>query len=148
MTTTAPTRSGAGTSGDPRLGYAVSVAINVALLYAATNVLEWNVLPFLTRTWTEVLPWVAATLIASIVANVVYLFDDTRPIRAAGDLVTNLVSVAATFRLFAVFPFDFSRYAFDWAVVARVLLVLGMAGATIAAIVALVRLLVGGRGPA
>jgi hypothetical protein len=41
--------------------------------------------------------------------------------------------------VFIVFPFDFTAYDFDWASVARVLLVVAMIGATVGAVVSLTK---------
>lgn len=138
MFTTAPNRPTRRTDDGRRLGYAIAVLANAVLLYCVLNVLEWDVLPFLTGAWAEVVPWSAGALVVSILANLIYQFDDSPPVRATGDVATNLIGLLAAYRLFEEFPFDFSAYAFDWAIVARVLLVLAMVGAAVAIVVAVV----------
>ena len=129
-----------------RTTYLIAIAGNLLLLYATHNL--WHVVPFLTDDFRRVIWPVTASLLVGVVVNLAYLAFDPRWFKSMTNVGVLGVSLAVTIRMYQVFPFDFSRYAFDWAVVARVLLVLGMAGATITTIVALVRLLVGGRGPA
>jgi hypothetical protein len=122
-----------------RVGYGFAVVINAAILIVVQNLLVWGWPPFLTAEFTEVLPWISLSLGLSILANVIYLFHDHPPVRSLGDMITNLVSVYVTFRVFIVFPFDFTAYDFDWASVARVLLVVAMIGATVGAVVSLTK---------
>jgi hypothetical protein len=124
-----------------KLGYAVAVGVNLIMLVVALNILEWGWLGFLTSEFEKVLPWVSLTLVASIIANLVYQFDDGPVVRSSGEMVTNLISIFATYRVFRVFPFDFSGYQFNWAPVTRAVLILAMAGAGVGMIAALIRLL-------
>ena len=53
----------------------------------------------------------------------------------------NAVGIAVLTRYLAVFPFDFSMYAgFNWAVLARIVLIVGIVGSAIGVIVELVKL--------
>jgi hypothetical protein len=115
-----------------RFGYMVAVAINLAMLIVVQNILEWGWLPFLTEEFAQVVPWISMSLILSIVANLVYQFDDSRQVKSTGQVLVNLVSVIVTYRIFTVFPFDFSAYEFNWATTVRTVLVLAMIGAGIA----------------
>jgi hypothetical protein len=124
-----------------KLGYVVAVGVNLLMLVVALNILEWGWLGFLTTEFEKVLPWVSLTLVASIIANLVYQFDDGPVVRSLGEMVTNLISILATYRVFRVFPFDFSGYQFDWAPVTRAVLILAMAGAGVGMIAASIRLL-------
>lgn len=131
------------TAAGRRVGYIVSIAINAVILYAANRSPGWDVVPFLTDRTPEVLGLVNASLIAGIIANFVYVVWDPPRLRALGDLVTLSIGIAAMTRIWQVFPFDFSAYSFNWEVVARILLGLGIAGSAIAIIVALVTLVRG-----
>ena len=67
--------------------------------------------------------------------------------RAAGDLLTTAIGLAGMIRLLQVFPFAFPAGGFDWALLVRVLLILGAVGTGIAVLVAistLIRVLVRG----
>lgn len=121
-------------------GYGLAVLLDLVLLVVVLYLLEWGVLPFLTGEFAEVVPWIALSLLVSAGANLVYVFDDRLPIRRIGDIATNLTGLVATYRLFAVFPFDFSAYGFDWGSLARLVLLVGMAGAMIGVIVAFTKL--------
>ena len=123
-----------------RVGYVISIAINVTMLIVVQNLLTWGWLPFLTAEFAEVVPWISLSLIASIVVSVVYQLDDSQIIRAAGQIGINLISIWVTYTILTVFPFDFSADEFDWEVVARVALVFAIVGAGIGALVEAIKL--------
>lgn len=124
-----------------RTGYLIAAIVNAVLAYLVNVWPGWDALPFLTSETSEVLGWVNASLVAGIVANLVYIGRDTNRVRAAGDLVTTGIGLVAMVRIWQVFPFDFDLSGLDWAIVARVLLVVGIAGSAIAMVVRLVSLL-------
>lgn len=142
--TMAPERR-AVTAAGRRVGYIFSIAINAAILYGANRWPGWDAVPFLTSHVPEVLGIINASLIAGIIANLVYVVWDPPRLRALGDLVTLSIGIAAMTRTWQVFPFDFSAYSFNWELVTRILLVIGIAGSVIAMIVALVNLVRGRR---
>lgn len=117
-----------------QVGYTIAIGINVVMLIVVQNILDWGWLPFLTDEFTEVVPWISFSLGASIIANVVYLFNDDPIVKSAGQIAVNLIAIVVTYQVFSVFPFDFSAYTFDWALVTRIVLIVGMVGAGIGAI--------------
>lgn len=123
-----------------RFGYGVAVFINLAMLIVAQNILAWGWLSFLTEEFADVVPWISLSLVLSIVANLVYQFNDTVLVKSTGQLLVNLVSIFVTYHVLTVFPFDFSGSGFDWTVVTRVLLILGMVGAGIGVLTETIRL--------
>ena len=123
-----------------RAGYIVAVIINVLMLIVVRNILDWDVLPFLTDRLEQVVPWVTLSLTATIVANLIYLFKDAQAIRSTGGIVTNLISLIVTYQVYQVFPFDFSAYDFNWEVVTRVVLIVAMVGAGIGMLTESIRL--------
>jgi hypothetical protein len=134
--TATDTTSSAPTAG--RLGYALAIAINAALLFAMNVWPGWGILPFLTEDFVQVLGLVDLGFTVAVAANAVYLLADQPVVRATGDLVTTAIGLAATVRLLQVFPFAFPRPGFDWALLVRVLLVLGIVGTSIALLVTVV----------
>ena len=112
--------------------------VNAILLYLINVWPGWAVLPFLTVDLLVVLPWINASILASMVVNAVYLVADPRWVRALGSIVTGVVGLVATVRMWQVFPFDFAGGAIDWAVPVRVALGLGIAGAVVGIVVAVV----------
>lgn len=114
-----------------QVGYAIAVVVNLVMLVIAHNILDWGWLPFLTGDFAQVVPWISLGLIASIVANVVYQFNDTLIVKSTGQIGVTLISVLVTYQIWQVFPFDFSAYEFNWGVLVRVLLVVAMVGAGI-----------------
>jgi len=118
-----------------QIGYAIAVVVNLVMLVIAHNILDWGWLPFLTHDFAQVIPWISLSLIASIVANLVYQFNDALIVKSTGQIGVNLISVFVTYQIWQVFPFDFSAYEFNWGVLVRVLLVLAMVGAGIGVLV-------------
>jgi hypothetical protein len=132
-----------GRVGARRAGYAVAAGINGLLLFGINVTPGWSVVPFLTPDMAAVLPWINASLAAGILANAIYLFRDTPGVKGIGDLVTEVVGLAAIVRLWQVFPFDFGAEPNAWAAVVRVLLIVAAAGTAIAVIASVVTALRG-----
>lgn len=114
-----------------RLGYSIAIGINVVILIIVQNILDWGWLPFLTEDFADLVPWISFSLVVSIVANSVYLFNDTRVVKSVGQIGINLVSIFVTYQVFTVFPFDFTAYSFDWGLLMRIVLIVAMVGAGI-----------------
>lgn len=114
-----------------RVGYAIAVLVNLVMLAIVQNILDWGWLPFLTGDFAKVVPWISFGLIATIVVNAVYQFNDTLVVKSTGQIGVNLISLFVTYQVWQVFPFDFSAYEFNWEVLAQILLVLVMVGAGI-----------------
>lgn len=136
MTATEPKKRPS--SGARRFGYLVALLVNTAMLYAANRWPGWDALPFLTEDTSRVMPMVNASIVAGILANVVYLLHDPRWLRAVGDLVTTAFGIAAMVRIWEVFPFSFS--GFDWTTVVRVVLAVGIVGSAVAIVTNVVTL--------
>ena len=120
------------------VGYVIGAAVNVAWLVLIDVAPGWDALPFLTGETTQVLPWINASVVASLVANVVYLARDPSWLRGLGDAVTAAFALAATLRVWSVFPFHFDEGGFDWALLFRVGLVLTIVGCAVGIVVGLV----------
>ena len=123
-----------------RFGYVVAALVNLALLYGVNVWPGWDVLPFLTADTTRVLTLVNASLVAGVAANAVYVVRDPRWLRSFGEAFTTAIGVAAMVALWRVFPFDFGDAGFDWSIVVRVLLAIGIVGGAIGIIANLVSL--------
>lgn len=123
-----------------RSGNIGSAIVNALLLYGINIWPGWRVLPFLTADMGRVLELINASLIAAIIVNVVCAVIHLRALLALGNLVVVGIGLAALMRLWEVFPFDFGASWSGWPVLIRVLLVLGIVGSIIGAIVELVNL--------
>jgi hypothetical protein len=126
-----------------RAGYVVAVVVNAAMLYLANRWPGWEAVPFLTDATVLVIGLVNASLVAGVVANLVYLVADPPRLRSLGDLVTTSIGLAAIVRIWQVFPFDVSGT--PWEAVLRVLLALAAFGSGVGIVVALVGLVRGRR---
>jgi hypothetical protein len=123
-----------------KIGYGIAIACNVALLVILNNVLDWGWFPWLTADLNRALPILNASLIASTVANAVYLFYEPPAFKAMAELCLLAISLAATVRLWRLFPFDFSAYDFAWGTLVRWLLGVALVGTCIGIVVQLVQL--------
>jgi len=99
-----------------RLGYGVAITINVAMLIVVQFILDWGWLPFLNAEFADLIPWISLGLVATILANLVYEFNDSVVVKSTGQIMTNLVSIFVTYQVFLVFPFHFSGSTFNWEV--------------------------------
>lgn len=117
-----------------------SVLVNAVMLWGINIWPGWKVVPFLTADMDRVLGLVNASLTAGIIANLVFVVIRNRGVMALGTLVVLGIGLAAVLRLLEVFPFDFGDSWSGWPVVVRVLLVLGIVGSIIGAVVEIVAL--------
>ena len=58
-------------TGIRRLGYLVGVGVSAGILFVVNNLLAWDIVPFLTDDFDQLLPIVNASLVASIVVNAI-----------------------------------------------------------------------------
>ncbi|QMU22841.1 hypothetical protein [Gordonia rubripertincta] len=130
-----------------RVGYSVSVAVNVVLLVAVVGWPGWEAVPFLTDDFRQIVGWVVAALGAGIVTNSVYAVTDSPAVRAVGELVVDAIGLVALIRLWQVFPFDFGDTDTPWSTVVRVVLAVGIAGTAIAMVVVIVQTALRRRSP-
>ncbi|WP_127507767.1 hypothetical protein [Actinoplanes solisilvae] len=125
--------------GTQRTGYAVAAAVNAVLLYLINVGPGWEALPFLTSETERVLVIVNVSLAVGLAANLVYLARPSSWLVPAGGLVTTGIGLVVLVRMWQVFPFDFGAGSW-WPTVARVLLIIAIAGSFIAVPVKIVSL--------
>jgi hypothetical protein len=126
-----------------RVGFVIGAVVNAVLLWWVNVSPGWHAVPFLTNDTRQVLGLVNASLVVGLVSSLVSAVLLGFRVRAAGDLLQNAVGFAAMVRTWQVFPFDLGGAGFDWDLVVRCALVLGMVGSVIGALVAVVRLVRG-----
>ena len=123
-------------SGVSRAGHAVAVVVNLVLLYVINVWPGWDAVPFLTPDTTQVLGLVNASLWVSAIAETTYVITTSAWWRALGDAVTTGVGLAATIRVWQVFPFDLSS---GWEIAARVFLGIAIVGSLVGIVAAISR---------
>lgn len=128
-----------------RSGYVAAIIVNVALIYLLNNLLEWNLLPFLTNDFVTVRGLIRLSLIVAIVFNAVFLAFDPPWFRSIGRIVIAGFSLAVSVLMYRTFPFDFTPYGFDWSIIVRVLIVIAIGGSAIAIVAEFVKLVRGER---
>jgi hypothetical protein len=118
-----------------RFGYGMAIAINLFLVWFVGNLMEWELVAFLTAEFADLVPLIQLGLWVTIAANVVYILDDRSFSTRAARLVVDIVNLFVTFRVFDVFPFDFSAHSFNWGFVFRAVLVIALVGTAISAVI-------------
>ena len=121
------------------VGRLIGALVNTVLLVAVHVWPGWAVVPFLTTETPKVLGAIDAVLVAGIGVHLLLMFRGPSWRTPVGNLVTSVVGGVATLRLLQVFPFSFDG-GVDWAPIVRVLLVLGIVGCVIGALVSVVQL--------
>jgi hypothetical protein len=124
-----------------RFGYTVGATVNALLLVLLNGTPGWDAVPFLTDDTSQVLVLVNLSLAAGVLVNAARVLYDPRWFVFLGDAASTAIGAAALVRIWQVFPFQFSTEPVDWAVVARVVLVVAFVGSLIGIVVALVRML-------
>ncbi len=108
------------------LGYAISIVVQVALLILVNNLVEWDIAPFITEEFSDLVPYVNVSLVASIVVNAVYFAFDPRWFRSLTQAILNVISLVVIVQTYRIFPFDFSGSDFNWTALTRTGLVVLM----------------------
>lgn len=108
--------------GTRRLGYGISIGVQVALLIVVNNLVEWDILPFITEEFNDLVPYINVSLVASIVVNAVYFAFDPRWFKSLGQAILNVISLVVIVQTYRIFPFDFSGSSFNWTAVTRICL--------------------------
>ena len=116
------------------------MACNLVLLWIAHRLLEWQWPRFLTVEFDDLLPVLSASIVVSIVANLLWVAFDPPWFKALGSIVTSAFAIAVGLRTLEVFPFDFSTYARDWSGLVRVVVVLGIVGSAAGVVVNILKL--------
>ena len=124
----------------PGVGYLVAIAVNAVLLYIVNNLLAWDLLPFLTSELGQVLWLIDLSLLATIVANSVFLGFDPPWLKSMCQIALGGISMAVALRMYQVFPFDFTGSQFDWSWTTRFVMVLTMIGIAIGIVGELIKL--------
>ncbi len=124
-----------------QVGYVIAIIVNGGLLYVVRHLVEWDIVPFLTDEFDQVVPIISLSLIASVVVNGLRLAGVPNWLSLVGDLISTTISLVATLRIYTVFPFDFDDGGVPWDLAARGLLIIALFGTAIALIVVLVKLM-------
>lgn len=122
-----------------RFGYVLAVVINLGVWFAVNVLPGWEVVPFLTDDFLQVLGLVNLSLLAAAAANVTYVVADPPWYKAAWDVGLSLVGLLASLRFIEVFPVDFADQAYDLTTLVRAIAIVGAVGSGIGVVSALVR---------
>jgi len=112
--------------GTRRFGYGISIVVQVALLILVNNLVAWDIAPFITDEFNNLVPYINVSLAASMVVNVVYFAFDARWFKSFTQAILNVISLVVIVQSYRIFPFDFSESDFNWTALARTGLVVLM----------------------
>ena len=107
-----------------RIGYAIAVVGNLALLFVANNLLAWGWFPFLTDDFEQLLPIVNLSLIVGAIVNAALVLYNAQWFRSIGQIVQNVFGLFFVVSTLKVFPFDFSPYRINWTTITRIVLIM------------------------
>jgi peptidoglycan/LPS O-acetylase OafA/YrhL len=124
-----------------------AVLVYAALLLVVNVAPSWEAVPFFTSDAASVFALVNVSLVASLVAQTVYLVDDNPRLLALGAYVISLINVVLIVQTWKVFPFDFGTLDASWAQATRMVLAGCFAWALYTAARAAVRLVRGRNAP-
>lgn len=124
-----------------RSGYLVALVVNAAMIFVVFNLLDWGVLPFLTTDFTLLVPLIVVSLVASIVANAMYLVYDPPWFKTLCQVGISVISLVVAIRMYQVFPFDFTGYGESWTSVTRIIVVVAMVGSALSILAETVKFL-------
>ncbi len=112
-------------------GHLVAIAVNLVLLYVVRNLGRWDVVPFLTADYDQVVDPITVSIVATIIGRAVRIVVPGRRVGLVVDAATTIVGFYALFRIFMVFPFDFSPYDVRWDLLARFVLIVALFGSVV-----------------
>ena len=128
-----------------RVGYAITIALNIGFLVIVVNLVSWGWFPWLTEEFDDVVPYIVLSVAGTMAVNAAYLFYDPPWFKSLTELGTLVLSLVATVRMLQVFPFDFSAYDFAWGTLVRWILGFAIFGMSIGMIAHLTKLIRFGR---
>lgn len=134
--TTRTPRSGASASAGRRGGHIIGALVNGVLYYLVNVRPGWEVWPSLTPATVEVLPLVNASILTGLVVELVQVLIDARRLRALGAIATSAVGLAASLKVWSVFPFDFGG-GYDWTLLVRIVVGIGIVGSFVGILAAI-----------
>ena len=125
--------------------YISSIVFNGIFLFVINKIPEWNP-AFITESFADVVWILNASIIVQLIGNGLLILFHPLFFHHLVNLLFSVVSFIAVYRIFRVFPFDFSMVK-DWLItVVRIVLVSGMVGTVIACVVHLLGFLTAQRG--
>lgn len=119
-------------------GFVAAIIFNIIVWYVVNNILSWN-LGFIAPSFQDVLWIFNISIIATIIANILFLVYHPGWFRSIIQIILNILGFLVCYYLFTIFPFTFSQEAYS--LVLQILLVLGMIALIIASLVEVVRLI-------
>ena len=134
MSTSQKIERGRPPRGARRLGYAIAIGVQTALLIVVNNLVEWDLLPFITEEFNDLVPYVNVSLVAGMLVNAASIAFDPRWFRSLTQVILNVISVVVIVQTYRIFPFDFSGSDFNWTALTRTILVVLMVLITIGTI--------------
>jgi len=117
------------------------VLVNLALLWVANNLLDWDFLPWLTDEFNDALPAINVSLWIAVIVNLLRMAYSPAWFVVVTEIVSLAFSLRATVVLLRVFPLDFNDYWSGWELFARGLLIFAVIGTILAIIAQVVKLL-------
>ena len=118
--------------------YIVSAVINAVFLFLVNKIPDWN-LAFIAGTYPNVLWALNLSLIVQIAGNFLLIFYHPMVLHHVGNVLFSIFGFIALIVVYTVFPFYLPELRSSWLpTLLRIVMIVGMVGTGIAAIVHLV----------
>ena len=109
----------------------MAIAVNGVILWIANSLLGWGWPPFLTPAFDDLLPWIDASLAATMAVNLLWDFRDPSWFRHLGQIGLDIISIVVTVRTLQIFPLDFTDYWAGWEILVRIAIAVAFVGLVI-----------------
>lgn len=112
--------------------YVANIIVNVILILIWGRLPEW--FPFITNSFTAILPLFYISFFATLIANLIFLISGEWFIVSLLKFMLNIFSIVVMVSLYYIFPFDFSAYTANWALITKILILISIGGILIGTI--------------
>jgi len=107
-------------------GFIATIIVNFTMLYLANNLLNWNI-SFLTSSFIAPLYVFNISIVATIIANFIFIFIRMSWFRHLLQTALNLIGFGAMYTLYVVFPFDFYATSYPaWQNIIHIVILVGL----------------------
>jgi hypothetical protein len=119
--------------------YIANIVINLILIIIWDRLPEW--FSWITGSFVAMLPLFYLSFALTIIVNFAFVLIPSKTFVAFGKLALNTISIIVMISLYYIYPFDFSGVANYWDIVARTIIIVGIFGTAIGAIVETIKTL-------
>jgi len=110
-------------SGAKKFGYFVTILINIAMVYVANNLLNWNI-PVLTDAFNDCLWAINLSFAVTIFINFIFMVFDRKWFHSLMEAFSSVFSFVSGYVFWQVFPLDLTETWAHWVNVGLIILLI------------------------